>query len=175
MATDLQIKAMMNRLADYERRLAKVERYAASGRFLPYTPVLGGVGWAIGDGSRIGAYVRIGNLVHFWARVIFGATSTYGAANRPTITLPTDAEVASTGVGTLLDASCTAAGVTYALLARPINTPVNAVEFYATRTVVPAVVPATVYHTIASVSSTVPNTWTSNDRIFVQGVYEAKD
>jgi uncharacterized membrane protein len=58
-----------------------------------YTPVLGGTGWAVGNGSLIGAFQRMGNTVHFFIEFTIGSTTTKGspvsAANALTFTLPT--------------------------------------------------------------------------------------
>jgi len=49
------------------------------GAWTAYTPTLGGTGWAIGDGTVLGAYCQIGKVVFFRASVTFGSTSTFGA------------------------------------------------------------------------------------------------
>jgi hypothetical protein len=50
------------------------------GAWTSYTPVLGGSGWAIGNGTVVGAYARVGRIVHFRALITFGSTSTFGAS-----------------------------------------------------------------------------------------------
>lgn len=166
MGTDLASRALVNRLAEYERRLDRLERYAASGKFLSYTPTLGGTGWAIGDGTRVGGYVRLGNFVHFWARIIFGASSTYGAANRPTVSLPVNAKVASTAEALLLTGHAFIGASVFPLFPRASGTPVSVVEMYAG-------LASGTYVSQAAVSSTVPGAWANGDKIFVRGMYEA--
>lgn len=53
----------------------------------PYVPVLGG-GWTIGNGSIVGNYQKIGDVCTAWGRIILGSTSTHGASDEPSITLP---------------------------------------------------------------------------------------
>jgi hypothetical protein len=93
-STDLKIKAMENLLATYGRRLAKLERYAASGRFLAYTPALTATvtNPTLGAGTATGTYSRFGNWVYARGRIVFGAGMTAGSGNY-TISLPYAARI----------------------------------------------------------------------------------
>lgn len=53
-----------------------------------FTPVLGGTGWAIGNGSIACAYAQIGKMVFCRIFIVFGSTSTFGASASPTVTVP---------------------------------------------------------------------------------------
>lgn len=57
------------------------------GAFTAFTATIGGTGWAIGDGTIVTSYMRIGKLVIYKFAITFGTTSTYGSASL-TLTLP---------------------------------------------------------------------------------------
>jgi hypothetical protein len=57
-----------------------------------YTPVLGGVGWALGAGTSFGSYQRTRKRVDFAAILTLGAGATV-SANAPTVSLPVNADV----------------------------------------------------------------------------------
>lgn len=167
MATDLAINSMMNRLAEYERRLAKLERYAASGRWIAYTPTLTATGWAVGDGTATGRYCRIGNLVNFWARITFGSTSTF-SANRPVLSLPVTGYVSSTGEALMISGHANIGASWFYLWGQASGSPVTAVDLFA------GVITAT-YLSRQGVSSTVPAAWANGDKLFIRGMYEAAE
>lgn len=52
-----------------------------------WTPALGGTGWALGNGSVVGRYIKHGRVVHAHGRVAFGSSSTFGSGSL-TISLP---------------------------------------------------------------------------------------
>ena len=53
-----------------------------------WTPTIGGTGWAIGNGSVVGRYHRIGDTVHWYLQFTFGSTTTKGTGGLA-IGLPT--------------------------------------------------------------------------------------
>ncbi len=132
------------------------------GAWTAYTPTLGGTGWAIGDGTATGAYCQIGKVVHFRARIVFGSTSTFGAAAAVTLTAPVTSrnDGASTTILTrLFDSSLSTTHNGIGSLA--INSTTITVNYWATGT------------TVSGSSATNPFTWASSDQIIVFGTYEA--
>ena len=121
-----------------------------------YAPTLSG--WTLGNGTIAGFYVQMGKTVHFRLVLTTGSTTTYSAG--PSFSLPA---TAFSGAGTnrdpvgtcsLFDTSASAHGhriaaLTGATTVAPVNTDG------------------------AALSPTVPWTWTTGDKIFVSGTYEA--
>lgn len=58
------------------------------GAWTSFAATLAGTGWAIGNGTITVAYCKIGRTVYYKGGVVFGTTSTYGAATAPIIGLP---------------------------------------------------------------------------------------
>lgn len=76
-------------------------RYAAldNAAWTPYTPVIGGTGWALGNGVVIGRHKLLGaKTCMARGKVTFGSTSTFGA-NQLTMTLPFAAETTILSLG----------------------------------------------------------------------------
>lgn len=126
-----------------------------------YTPALvnlgAGTNWALGNGSAVGYYWRLGHFVAWWAIITWGGTSTFGTKNLAigmpfTTTLP-----ASVHVVDLFDASGSryqgeailAAGSASVLIAA-INT-------------------AGTFATLTPITNAVPFAWTNGDAIVVGG------
>lgn len=129
-----------------------------------YTPTLGGTGWVIGSGTRVGYYCQIGKTVHFTIRATFGSGATFGAG-RPTLTLPVTAAAQSGNVDFVtnvayLDDSAT---VRY----------IGACDFTTTTVDLFVQNAAGTYTTVTGVTSAIPMTWAVNDIIYVSGTYEA--
>jgi len=131
------------------------------GAWTAYTPTLGGTGWAIGDGTVLGAYCQIGKVVFFRASVTFGSTSTFGAAAAPTVSLPV---AGRTGVamnysfsGRCIDTSLS---VNYLPAVTAAST--TAVQLFSLGT----------SGATTAFSATSPVTWASTDVFYVNGVYE---
>lgn len=90
MATQFSFNTLTERLRDHQTRIETLERYAASHRFVSYTPTLTSSGTqpnldiydAVtnpgGTGSTTGKYTRHGNLVYAIGDIIFGAAMTPG-------------------------------------------------------------------------------------------------
>jgi hypothetical protein len=171
--TNLQSNRFQDLLKKVNNRLNKLERYASSGRWVSYTPTIGGTGWTLGaDGSAYGKYVRHGNNVSFWAVYYFGSLATYGAG-RPTIQFPLKA-TADVGFQTGAIQAYAATSTNTWLLFASQDT-VNSMQLYAQRAVVPAL--GTVYLDVANVTSTIPFTWSTatTPRINISGTYEATE
>jgi hypothetical protein len=127
-----------------------------------WTPTLSG-GWALGNGSVVAQYVKVGTLVHFYAKITTGSTTTLGTAF--TMSLPVTARSADALVNT--NAYITEVGVAdYVGLVYPAST---------TTIQVRCVNASVTYALQAQVSSTVPFTWSSRvgSSVSVAGTYEA--
>jgi len=130
-----------------------------------YTPTLGGTGWAIGNGSRSGYYCKLGKIVQFQIRIIFGSTSTFGASARPTLTLP----VTATSVSGNIDFVTNVAYFDSSATARYQGT----CDFSTTDLDLFAWNAAGTYVVAAPVVAAAPMAWAANDVIYVSGTYEA--
>jgi len=125
--------------------------------WLAYTPVLGGTGWAVGNGTLTGRSIKIGHTVHFQVSFILGATSTAGSVS-PTFTLPYPQIVLqpyALAKCDLLDAGFT----TYS----------GAVGWTTTTIIAYSI---GVGGVVTAVTTTAPFTWGTGDRISVSGTYE---
>jgi hypothetical protein len=129
-----------------------------------YTPTLGGTGWALGSGSINGYYSKIGRVVNFQIRVVFGAGATFGAG-RPTLTLPVTARSTSGNIDFVTDIAYedASAGARYSGTAECST---SALDLFVWNS-------STTYLSITGLSSAIPMTWAANDIIFVSGTYES--
>lgn len=152
-------------------RVSRLERYAASGRWIPFTPIISGTGWAIGNGAAVGNYMRHGNTVTFWSRVTFGTTSTFGAG-RLALAWPVEATTSISGRAGVFNAYAANASTTYLLYVSPLS--VTAMELYANKVTVAALATPT-YVDLAGVISTIPFTWAATHRVYVSGTYEVAE
>lgn len=171
--SDLKLNKMLNLLADYERRLSKLERYASSGRFLPYTPSFTAttVNPTLGTGGfTSGAYTRLGNLVYARGIIGFGTAGTAAGTGNYQIGLPVpntlDAAVITTLQAGHWRSSNAAAGGT--------QNHANDIIITAGGTTMTARYPAT-WPTGADtiVGAALPWVWTNNYRIQFWVIYEA--
>lgn len=132
------------------------------GAWTAYTPTLGGTGWDIGNGTATGAYCQIGKIVHWRASITFGSTSTYGAAARPTVTVPITMRSGTSGNtingGRFLDASLSAE---YRLDWSVANSTTVSLVYLGTN------------GARTSITATAPFTWATSDEIHLAGTYEA--
>jgi hypothetical protein len=133
--------------------------------WVAYTPVLSGTGWAIGNGTRSGYYCQLGKIVHFQIRIVFGSTSTFGAAARPELTLPVTADSVSANIDFVTNVAYldSSASVRY----------LGGCDFTSTTVDLFSWGSAGAYVNSAATLSTVPFTWATNDVIYVAGTYEA--
>jgi hypothetical protein len=138
------------------------------GAWTSYTPVLAGTGWSLGSTGAVasGSYVQIGKTVHFTARLTFGTVgATFGAANRPTVTLPVSASTSSTNTDFVtnimyFDSSAT---LRYGGSCDFTSTTVDCFAWNAAGT----------YLVAAAVVASAPFTWAASDQIIISGTYEA--
>ena len=129
------------------------------GYWRSYTPTPGGAGFTVGNGTATGRYARIGNTVHFWAKFVFGSTSSVTSAN-PSLSLPVTAAASETGS---FGAVFTDSGVqNYAGfgLINAGGTAILVFRFSATN------------QGGAALTSTTPFTWGTADFFHVNGTYE---
>lgn len=126
----------------------------------PWTPAWPNV--TLGNGVSTGAWRYVGDQIEFWAKLVRGSTTSFGAGSG--MTLP--AAAASTDAFTQLDAAGLQAGNNdVAICASPLLLSLTAVTF-------------TVWNTASayligggSISNTVPHAWAAGDAILVRGRY----
>ena len=112
----------------------------------------------IGNGSSVARYVKIGKTVHWYLRFTFGSTSSFGAYTAFTLPSTPIANFSYNARGLLRDA-----GTAW----RFCSAIVEGVDVYPNVENVSGT-----YSTDASVSSTIPFTWTTNDFLQLAGTYE---
>jgi hypothetical protein len=127
------------------------------GAWTAYTPTftsVGGTAPNLGNGAVDGAYLRVGRLVHFRARILFGSTTTYGSAgNTWRISIPfTFAAIAPT----IIQCAYQAAGT---FLHYALTYPVY-------------ISASTGYVSLGSLSNTTA-AWQNLDYVTINGAYEA--
>jgi hypothetical protein len=112
----------------------------------------------IGNGSSVARYVKIGKTVHWYLRFTFGSTSSFGAYTAFTLPSTPIANFAYNARGLLRDE-----GVIWRFASAIVDG----------STVYPNVENVSgTYSSDASVSSTVPFTWGTNDFLQLAGTYE---
>lgn len=131
-----------------------------------WTPVF--TSWTIGTGGSSGTvakYTQIGKTVVFYLHSILG-TSGESVGSNPSFTLPVTASTGVVGAGATPIGNLVAvsAGTIYAGQLWAQSTTSGLLIFLNS---------SATYLTTAAGSSTVPNTWTANDRIDIVGSYEA--
>jgi len=129
---------------------------ATIGKWQGYAVTLSGTGWAIGNGSVVGRYQQIANMVNFECEVTIGSTTSKGtAALSLNIPVAASTQVTANVVpGLFLDASASAY---YPLYARLTSTECR-----------PYVVGS---GALSSVTSTSPVTVATGDVITISGSY----
>lgn len=129
------------------------------GAWTSYTPTWSstGTGPAIGNGSIAGAYIKIGRLVIFKILMVAGSTSTYGTGIY-TWTMPDTADTAFSNMWT---GGC-------------VIRDASPATFYFRHLVITGGTTFQAYSEAGTaVGPTSPMTWTTSDRIQIQGVYES--
>lgn len=135
-----------------------------------YVPVLGASGWSLGStgADATGAYSVANDVVHFWARLLFGTVgATFSGVNSMTVTLPVTADGSmvaylSRGGNIAANALDSSAGAAYGLMTEMTTTLVN----------IASVDPASTYLKHGPyVLSTIPFTWAAGDIVWVSGWY----
>lgn len=134
-----------------------------SGVWTSFTPTLSGTGWALGNATHVAKYARVGRMIHFYAVITSGTTTTYGSG-ACTAALPVtaaDAEAAAAGchcsfadTGTDRLAGTAMVSTTSAILLRANKSDVT-------------------YATAAAVVTAVPHAWATGDKIIYGGTFEA--
>jgi hypothetical protein len=127
-----------------------------------YTPTFAGAAITVGNGTASGSYLRLGKLIVWRARFVFGSTSAM-TSDVLTVTLPVTA-IATVPAGMSSNRFLDASTGTY----------YPAYLVYGTTT-------GTIYESddpgnaigMNQVSSTSPMTWTTSDEIQIFGLYEA--
>jgi hypothetical protein len=123
-----------------------------------WTPTLTNL--TVGNGTAIWSYAQSGKVVFIDISFTLGSTSSVGDVR---ISLPVEAKY---NFGSFL-VNYLDAGTTYFAGAAVIEN--DGTSFISTK----VFKTDSTYATLASLSSTVPMTWTTNDRISIQGSYEA--
>lgn len=126
----------------------------------PWTPAWPNV--TLGNGVSTGAWRYVGDQIEFWAKLVRGTTTSFGAGSG--MTLP--AAAASTDAFTQLDAAGLQAGNNdVAICASPLLLSLTAVTFTVWNT-------ATAYLIGGGyISNTAPHAWAAGDAILVRGRY----
>jgi hypothetical protein len=124
-----------------------------------FTPTwTAGAGAAIGNGSLVSRYAKIGKTVFVRFRFVFGSTTNFGAAANWSWSLPVTANIADGTIGTvhMFDSSANAVNQGNAIL-------LTSTTFWINITATGAF----------AVSNATPWTWAASDNITIQAVYEA--
>ena len=132
-----------------------------TGKWQTWTPTY--VNLTPGNGTVTSRYIQIGKFVYCWYRLVFGSTSVI--ANAPRISIPVTASGVTTehiqcGLATLTDSGTTN-------YYGPVTFQNNSTIIVQTFNV------AGTYPTLATVTATVPMTWTTNDDLAAFWFYEA--
>lgn len=131
------------------------------GAWTSYTPTLAG-GWALGNATHTATYTRVGRLVIFDVSITLGTTTTKGTDLRVAYPVTAaDGAVAANGVSCALVDTGTATYYGLAVDGGTSNPELRVMNSSGT------------YVTATQITSTLPFTWTTGDRIDVFGVYEA--
>jgi hypothetical protein len=129
-----------------------------TGAWTAYTPVIGGTGWGVGNGTFAAAYQKVGKAVHYRMVYTFGSTVTAGTGGL-TFSLPLAAVATldnTRAVGQFVKASN---GARYPLQGSAVSTTADAVLH--------AISP------MAAVTSTIPIAPLVGDKITLAGSYQA--
>ena len=142
----------MTTLADIDSALATA--------WTTWSPTLTNL--TLGSGTLIAKYRRVGKTVDFFWRFVYGAASAVGTD--PTFTLPVSAAaelltaIEFPATGRITDAS---AGSSRGQIRAILNTTANTVTMYYFNAAT----------TVASITATVPWTWTTSDSLSLWGTY----
>lgn len=130
-----------------------------------YTPVIGGTGWSLGNGSIVGKSVRIGNTVHFSIQIVFGTTTVAGSSSL-ILRLPYKAS-STASAATIFQAAMwdVSAATLYPGSGHMDTSDYLGFSLYSINT-------SAAYAVNGATTLTVPFTWAVNDVITVFGTYE---
>jgi hypothetical protein len=123
-----------------------------------WTPSLQ-AGFGNGNATRTGGYIKIGKMCIFWAKIVFGSTTTKG--DQMNVTLPFTALASDSGLffATAIDITANWFHVW------PIPTSTTALEIVSSAA-------GGTYTQAAQTKAAVPFTWDTGDVVRYQGVYE---
>jgi hypothetical protein len=126
------------------------------GAWTTWTPTY--TNMTIGNGTSVARYVKIGKTVHWYLKFVFGSTSSFGAYTAFTLPSTPVSGFAYNARGLLRDA-----GTAW----RFCSAIVEGQDVYPNVELVNGT-----YSADASVTSTIPFTWTTNDFLQLAGTYE---
>lgn len=139
------------------------------GAWQTYTPTLsdygGGTSWAIGNGTLVGKYQRVGRMIFGYAHVTFGSTTTFGTNSIKTSVplAPTAPALSNTPIGALRAYDVSSG-----------NAFTGFVEQAGGSTIAPGLQSTSLAWTTAeSITNTRPFTWASGDYMLLTFGYEA--
>ncbi len=127
-----------------------------------FTPTF--TGTTVGNGTVSGKYVLIDKTCHFYISLITGSTTTIGDT---TITFPVAAASTAAAVGATI--LCQFEDVGFG----PYNGFPIAVSATTTTFRISTFSTSGNYPAVAALSSTIPFTWVTGDRMYISGTYEA--
>jgi hypothetical protein len=126
-----------------------------------YTPTISGTGgWAIGNGTEVGFYCRVGRIIHVRGKITFGSTSTYGTG-----ALYMAAPVTAAGTGERLGSRAFDVSTSRAAPGFPWFESTTSINLSTAH-------PFDVAKEYA-ITSTTPFTWADGDYITFNGTFEA--
>ena len=130
------------------------------GAWTAYTPTLGGTGWAIGDGTAAGYYCKIGKIVHWYALITLGASSTAGASP---LTVSTPVTIVANSINTQVKVQDVSAGTDYG----------NVTAVGGTTAVTPVAANGANGAYSSYYTTTAPFTWATGDTVLIRATAEA--
>jgi hypothetical protein len=132
---------------------------ASGAAWTSWSPSLA-VGFSNGNATRTGGYLQVGKTVAFWAKIVFGSSTSKGA--QMNVTIPVTASLSDSGffIAAAQDIS--------------INTfPVMVLPQSTTQVEIVAINASSTYAAAAQINATVPFTWDTGDIVRYGGFYEA--
>lgn len=118
----------------------------------------------VGNGTSQGYYTLIGKLVLFRAEIVFGSTSAMGSGPALALPIPASRAPVASQIDVMILDSGTGAFRGNVDPATPTTTSVGTLLVHSANGT---------YVGVAQMSSTIPMTWTTNDRLQVTGWYMA--
>jgi hypothetical protein len=145
---------------DIEAELVALDVIYPNAAWLTFTPTISGTGWALGNATAAGIYVKQGKVIHFNLILVFGSTSTYGAGNL-SVNLPVAAlSTGSTRVNHIARYSDDSAGQTFAGMGAVTSTTAVEMRYVSSGLMV-------------NIINTVPFTWGTGDALRMNGTYQS--
>jgi hypothetical protein len=133
-----------------------------SGSWINFTPTFTNL--TVGNATLTAKYIKINKAVFFNVQVVFGSTSSMGAAAN--LTLPVAAASIAASQGGIYQITFQDHGVgTFVGSLQALNNTQTTLRFGGIET-------GSSYATYVATSSTVPIGWGTNDSIYISGMYE---